>query len=331
MSVQKPADIAQRAAHSEELIAERGGRKRGKPERSYLTIADLSREEFARLIDGGLDVKRHPEKYRETLKDLSVALLFAKTSTRTRVSFEVGVGEMGGRALYLDWRTTNFTLGELHDEVRVLSRYVDLIMARVYGHEDLETMRAHSEVPVINGLSDRFHPCQGLTDYMTMKEYFGELEGLTLAYVGDGNNVCHSLINGGAKTGVRVTVAHPEGYAPSADVVERARTEGGVVELFTDPREAVAGADVVYTDTWVSMGDEAQKEVRLRDFAGFAVDGALLSHAEKHCLVMHCLPAHRGYEISDDAMDSPRSVVFDQAENRKHAQKYLMGWILERV
>lgn len=329
--MQKPADMEQRVAHSEQLIAERRGAKRGKPERSYLTIADLTREEFGALIDGGLDMKRNPEKYRSTLKDLSVALLFAKTSTRTRVSFEVGVGEMGGRALYMDWRTTNFTLGELSDEIHVLSRYVDLVMARVYGHEDLEVMKAHSEVPVINGLSDRFHPCQGLTDYMTMKEYFGTLEGMKLAYVGDGNNVAHSLINGGVKTGVTVAVAHPEGYAPRQDVVDQARADGGNVILTTDPREAVAGADVVYTDTWVSMGDEAQKEIRLKAFEGFAVDEGLLSHAEKHTLVMHCLPAHRGYEISDFAMDAPHSVVFDQAENRKHAQKYLMGWILERV
>ena len=329
--MQKPSDIEQRVSHSERLIAERRDAKRGKPERSYLSINDVTREEFAALIDGGLDVKRNPQKYRDTLKDLSVALLFAKTSTRTRVSFEVGVGEMGGRALFMDWRTTNFTLGELQDEIRVLSRYVDLVMARVYGHEDLEVMKAHSEVPVINGLSDRFHPCQGLTDFMTLKEYFGALEGLKLTYVGDGNNVAHSLINGAVKTGVRIAIAHPEGYAPRQDVVDRARAEGGVVELFTDPREAVAGADAVYTDTWVSMGEEAQKEQKMRDFAGFAVDEGLLSHAERHALVLHCLPAHRGYEISDFAMDSPHSVVFDQAENRKHAQKYLMGWILERV
>ncbi|HYR12506.1 MAG TPA: ornithine carbamoyltransferase [Longimicrobium sp.] len=327
----KPADLQERARRSEELLARRRYAVRGKPERSFLNISDLSREDVARIIEGGIDIKNNPAKYNETLKGLSVGLLFQKTSTRTRVSFEIGVGEMGGQPLYVDWRTSNFTLSDLSDEIKVFSRFVDLIMARVYKHDDLVEMRRHSEVPVINGLSDLSHPCQGLTDYMTMQEHFGRLEGLTLAYVGDGNNVCNSLIEGGAKTGVRVAVAHPEGYAPNQAIVDAARAEGGVVELFTRPEDAVAGADVVYTDTWISMGEEDQREHKLKAFGGFCVDEQMLSHAEPHALVMHCLPAHRGYEISDGALDALHSVVYDQAENRKHLQKYLMGWIMERV
>lgn len=319
-----------RAAAARELAATRRNQRRGKPERSFLAISDLSRGEVRALLDGGLAVKRDPALLARALAGKSVALLFQKTSTRTRVSFEVGVGEMGGQPLYLDWRTSNFTLADLQDEIRVLSRYCDLVMARVYGHADLELMKRHSEVPVINGLSDLHHPCQGLTDYMTIQEYFGDLQGLKIAYVGDGNNVCHSLIEGAVRTGMRIAVAHPSGYAPNPEIVAAARAEGEVV-LTQDPKEAVEGADVVYTDTWISMGDEAQREVRLQAFKDYKVDEALLARAPNHALVMHCLPAHRGYEISDGAMDSPNSVVFDQAENRKHLQKYLMAWILEAV
>ncbi|HEX5757802.1 MAG TPA: ornithine carbamoyltransferase [Thermoanaerobaculia bacterium] len=323
--------VDDRRAASRDLLAARWGAKRGKPERSFLSIHELAPEEFLHLLRGGLAVKAHPERWRRALADRAIALLFQKTSTRTRCSFEVGVGEMGGQPVYIDWRTSNFTLGELSDEIKVLSRYFDLVMARVYRHEDLLTMRAHSEVAVINGLDDRYHPCQGLTDYMTVLEYFGELAGLKLAYIGDGNNVCHSLIDGGAATGVEVAIAHPRGYAPREDVVGRARAKGARVILTQDPREAVAGADVVYTDTWVSMGDEAQSEARLEAFASYQVNAELLAAAPDHALVMHCLPAHRGLEISGEALDSANSVVFDQAENRKHAQKYLMAWILEAV
>jgi ornithine carbamoyltransferase len=323
-------DLERRVEASRRLLAERRGAKRGRPERSFLAIEELTPAQVGEILRGGLQVKSHPERFRRALEYRAVALLFQKTSTRTRCSFEVGVAELGGQPVYIDWRTSNFTLGELQDEVKVLSRYFDLVMARVYRHEDLQTMKAHSEVPVINGLDDRYHPCQGLTDYMTVLEYFGELEGLKLAYVGDGNNVCHSLIDGGVRCGVRVAVAHPAGYGPREDIVERARRLGEVA-LTHDPREAVRGADVVYTDTWVSMGDEAQAATRLAAFAGFQVNEELLAHAAPHALVMHCLPAHRGKEISDGALDSPNSVVFDQAENRKHLQKYLMAWILETV
>ena len=322
------ADMEKRIEASRRTVSERHGSKRGSPERSFLKISDLTEAQVAELLRGGLDVKRNPEKYRQALAGTSVALLFQKTSTRTRCSFELGVGEMGGQPVYIDWRTSNFTLADLQDEIKVLSRYFDLIMARLYKHSDLLTMREHSEVPLINGLDDLYHPCQGLTDYMTVLEYFGELRGLKLAYIGDGNNVCHSLINGGVKTGVKVAVATPPGYEPNPEIVAAA---GDTVTLSHDPWEAVEGADVVYTDTWVSMGDEAQTEIRMKAFAGYQVDEELLARAPDHALVMHCLPAHRGKEISSGALDSPRSVVFDQAENRKYAQKYLMAWILERV
>jgi ornithine carbamoyltransferase len=317
-----------RIAAAQNLVAARRGQRRGKPERSFLTIADLSPSEVAELLAGGIRIKKDPGAFRHHLQDRAVALLFQKTSTRTRVSFEIGTGEMGGQPIYLDWRSSNFTLADLQDESKVLSRYVDLIMARVNDHADLETMRSHSEVPVINGLSNLYHPCQGLTDYMTILEYFGELRGLRLAYIGDGNNVCHSLINAGLKTGVHVAVAHPPGYGPSPEVVAPAQA-AGLLTLTHDPAEAVRDADVLYTDTWISMGDEAQRDIRLQAFASFKIDEALLAKAPSHALVMHCLPAHRGYEISSGALDSRNSVVFDQAENRKHLQKYLMAWMLE--
>ncbi|HEX2252670.1 MAG TPA: ornithine carbamoyltransferase [Thermoanaerobaculia bacterium] len=322
----QPSDLAGRVERAQQLLDERKAQK-AKP-RSFLTLADLTREEMRTLLDGGLEIKRHPERFAQTLAGRSVGLLFQKTSTRTRVSFEIGVGEMGGQPLYVDWRTSNFTLADLEDEIRVFSRYVDLVMARVYGHEDLELMARESEVPVINGLSDLYHPCQGLADYMTILEYFGETEGLKIAYVGDGNNVCHTLIWGAARSGMSISVAYPRGYSPDAGVVSAARASGATVELTHSPEEAVADADVVYTDTWISMGDEAQRDARLRAFAGFTVDEALLAKAPAHALVMHCLPAHRGYEISGAALDSRNSVVLDEAENRKHAQKFLMAWLL---
>jgi ornithine carbamoyltransferase len=317
-----------RIGRSQRLVSERRAARRGNPERSFLTIADLSDPDVADVLAGGLDVKRNPAKYGQLLRGKSVALLFQKTSTRTRVSFEIGVGEMGGQPVYLDWRTSNFTLADLQDEIRVLSRYVDLIMARVYSHNDLEVMKQYSEVPVINGLSDLSHPCQGLTDYMTMLEYFGSLKGLRVGYLGDGNNVCHSLIEGAIKTGARIVVAHAPGYPPDAEIVARG-VSAGVLTVSTKPADAVREADVIYTDTWVSMGEEAEKEVRLRAFAEFQVNEALVGLAPPHALIMHCLPAHRGYEITPGVLDSENSVVFDQAENRKHLQKFLMARILE--
>jgi ornithine carbamoyltransferase len=315
---------------SNKVLEERAKQNKGKPERSFLSIAELSEAEVAEILAGGIEVKRNPARFRDKLKDKCVALLFQKTSTRTRVSFETGVGELGGQPVFLDWRASNFTLADLEDEIKVLSRYVDLVMARVYRHDDLKTMKTYSEVPIINGLCDLYHPCQGLADYMTLKEYFSELDGLKIAYVGDGNNVCNSLFNGAVKTGMFISVAHPEGYAPLAEAVEAAK-ERGLIELTGSPAKAVEDADIVYTDTWVSMGDESQKEQRLKAFKGYAVTKELLTHAPEHALVMHCLPAHRGFEIEADVLKSRRSIVFDQAENRKHVQKYVMMKIMEAL
>jgi len=330
MGGKKPIDYSERVAMSKRVLDERFDKKKGKPERSFLSISELSERDMMEILEGGIDVKRNPDKFRDKLRNKSVALLFQKTSTRTRVSFEIGVGELGGQPMYVDWRTSNFTLANLEDEIRVLSRYVDLIMARVYKHDDLLVMKKYSEVPIINGLCNLYHPCQGLADYMTMMEYFGKLDGLKIAYIGDGNNVCNSLINGAVKTGMFISVAHPKGYAPLEQAVNEAKKKG-LIELTNSPEQAVKDADVVYADTWISMGDEDQKEQRMKVFEGYSITKELLKHAPEHTLVMHCLPAHRGYEITAEVIESKRSIVFDQAENRKHVQKYLMMKILEII
>ena len=326
------ADISKenRIEHCRKLTQARFGQVRGRPERSMLSVHDFSPATFREIIDGGIHVKAHPEAYETHLQGTNVALLFQKTSTRTRCSFELGIMEMGGNPIYLEWAKSNFTLADLKDEIRVLSRYAELIMARVYKHEDLVTMRTYSEVPIINGLCDRYHPCQALTDLMTVKEYFTQLDGLKLAYIGDGNNVCHSLINACSMVGIDVSVAHPEGYGPDMEIVKAAQNTIQV-ELTRDCATAVKNADVLYTDTWISMGQEKEKEIRLRAFGEYQINDDLLSHAPEHAIIMHCLPAHRGYEISSSAMDCPNAVVFDQAENRKHVQKYMMAWMLDRL
>ena len=330
--MERPSDLQQRIEASKKLLAERRYSKRGKPDRSFLTISELTKEQMLQIIDGGINIKNNPTKYREVLKHESVALVFQKTSTRTRCSFEIGIGEMGGQPMYIDWKTSNFTLADMEDEIKVLSRYVDLIMARVYKQEDLLVMKKYSEVPIINGLSDLFHPCQGLADFMTIKEYFGQLQGLNLCYIGDGNNVCHSLINGAVHTGMNISIACPENYAPNSEILDAAQSQNKVkINITSNLTEAVKDADVVYTDTWVSMGDEDEKDIRIKAFSNFQVNESLLNKAPNHALVMHCLPAHRGYEITPNALDSENSVVFDQAENRKHVEKYLMAWILEKI
>ncbi len=294
---------------------------------SLLTLEDYSPEQVMRIIDLGMSVKKAPEMYAKALAGVSVALLFQKTSTRTRTSFEVGVAEMGGHPLYIDWKTSNFTLGSLKDEAKTLSRYVGLIMARVYKHGDLIAMDEASTVPVINGLCDQYHPCQALADMMTIKEKLGALEGKKLAYVGDGNNVCNSLIIASAKTGMLISVGCPEGYGPAEDAIAIGKA-AGVLTVTHDPLAAAKDADVLYTDTWVSMGEEDKAEVKVAALQPFQLNSEVQKAAKESALVMHCLPAHRGYEITDEVIDSPQSVVFDQAENRLHAQKALMLLIL---
>lgn len=294
---------------------------------NLLTLDDWSSKDIESVLDLAQAIKKDPKKYYNTLTNKTLAMLFWKTSTRTRISFESAMTQLGGHAQYLDWRTTNLALGSLKDEIKCISRYVDVIMARVYGHADIEAIAEASSVPVINGLSDMYHPCQVLADLLTVKEKFNRLKGLKLAYVGDGNNVCNTLLIGCAKAGVEISVATLKGYEPNKKVVEIAK-KISKVSLFNKPEEAVKNADVVYTDTWVSMGQESDKEKRINDFKGWTVDSRMMK-LTKNAYFMHCLPAHRGYEVTDEVIDSDRSIVYDQAENRLHAQKAILLKCLE--
>lgn len=259
----------------------------------------------------------------------TLALLFEKPSLRTRVSFEVAAGELGGHSLYLSPQEVGLgTRESVADVARVLSRYVHAVVIRTFSHALVESFAQHATIPVINGLTDLHHPCQGLTDVFTIAERFGSPAGLTLAYVGDGNNVAHSLLEAAVKAGMRVRIATPQGYAPDAAIVARASSAasqtGGGVKLLADPKEAVAGAHVVYTDVWTSMGQEAEHAERRAVFAPYQVNAHLLALADSHAIVMHPLPAHRGEEITDDVLEGPQSVVFTQAENRLHTQKAIL-------
>jgi len=260
-------------------------------------------------------------------------MIFQKPSLRTRISFEMGMLQLGGQALYLSPNEIQLGVREsVPDVARVLSRYVDGIMARVFAHRHIEELAAHATVPVINGLSDYSHPCQALADLFTIHERRGELAGLKLAYVGDGNNVAHSLLFAATKVGMDIALATPRGYEPDAGVVEKARRfaagSGSRVTLTDDPTAAVQGADIIYTDVWTSMGQEAERERRLAVFPPYQVNAALIAQAKPDVLVMHCLPAHRGEEITDEVIDGPHSIVFDQAENRLHAQKAILALLM---
>ncbi len=293
--------------------------------RHLLSILDFSREEIYELLDIAMYLKKNRGSVSRVLENRSLAMLFEKPSTRTRISFEVAMTELGGHSLYLGPRDLQLGRGEtISDTAKVMSRYVHGIMARVYRHSTLEEMAASASVPVINGLSDLEHPCQLLADLLTIREYKGDFEGLSFAWVGDGNNVCNSAILACSLMGMEVRVATPQGYEPDRGIVERAERLGGRVFLTHSPVEAVRDADVIYTDTWVSMGDEKEAELRLKAFQGYQVDEELVSHAMEDVVVMHCLPAHRGEEITGEVLDGSHSVVFDQAENRLHAQKAVL-------
>lgn len=294
--------------------------------KDLISLQDYTAEELDTIFTLAADFKAHPSRYRGALSQKTLAMLFEKPSTRTRVSFEVAMTKLGGKALYLSPKDTQLGRGEtIPDFARVLSRYVDAIMARVFRHSDVETLAREASVPVINGLSNLTHPCQALADYFTMLEHFGVLEGLHVAFVGDGNNnVCHSLLFAGARLGVDVTVASPEGYRPARDVLTHAqataKAKGASISVVTDPFEAVRAAHVVYTDVWTSMGQEGEEERRRQDLSAYRVNSRLFSAARDDAIFMHCLPAHRGEEVTDDVMDHERSVVLDQAENRLHVQ-----------
>jgi len=304
--------------------------------RDYLSVDDLSSEELADLLGDAAAMKAKPEKHADALAGVHVALVFEKPSTRTRVSMEVGVASLGGNAVVLRADELQLGRGEtIEDTGRVLSRYVDAIAVRTFGQERLEALAAGATVPVINLLSDESHPCQALADLLTIQEHVSEkLSETSLAYLGDGNNVAHSLLIAGAKMGMDVRVASPSGYQPDRDVVKRARevaahTEGRVI--VTDlVAEAVEGADVLYTDVWASMGQEGESGERIKNLDGYGIDESTVSMASDDVKVMHCLPAHRGEEISAEVMDGDRSIVWDQAENRLHTQKALLVWLLAR-
>jgi len=294
--------------------------------RHLISISDLSREEILEIIS--LSEKLKDERKRgilkEYLKNKSLAMIFELPSTRTRVSFETAMSEMGGHALYLNWNDLQLGRGEtIGDTARVLSRYVSAIMARVREHSKILELGKHSQVPVINGLSNLEHPCQILADLLTIKEKKGGFD-IKFAWVGDGNNVCNSMILASAIIGFEMSVAVPKGYEPNKDVVNKAVGLGGNVEITNDPLEAVDDADVIYTDVWASMGHESERKERLKIFRRYQVNSDLVEKAKSDVIVMHCLPAHRGEEITDEVVDGGHSVVFDQAENRLHAQKAIL-------
>ncbi len=303
--------------------------------RDFLTLKDFSSEEINYLVDLGLDLKTKLKSGIPTplLSGKSLGMIFQKSSTRTRVSFEVGMYQLGGQALFLSSHDLQIDRGEpIEDTARVLSRFLDGILIRTYSHKMVEDLAKYSDVPVINGLTDDFHPTQVIADLITIKEHKGTNKGLKFAYVGDGNNMVHSLMIGGAKVGMNVAIASPEGYLPNAEVVayakEQAALNGVSITITQDPFEAVADADVVYTDTWASMGQEAEKEIRAKIFAPYQINQKLLDAAKKDAIVMHCLPAYRGYEITNEVIEGAQSVVFDEAENRMHAHKAILAAIL---
>ncbi len=293
--------------------------------RHLLSVGDLAPAETDFLMQLALRVKAHPSRYRDALAGKSLAMLFEKPSLRTRVTFELAMTQLGGRALYLGPEEVGLGKREaVKDVAQNLSRWVDVIMARVFSHQSLVELAEHASVPVINGLSNAEHPCQALGDFLTLLEHKGRLAGLTLAWVGDGNNVLHSLLYAAARTGVRLQVATPAGYEPDAAVLARVRGEGGELLLMRDPAEAVAGADGVYTDVWTSMGQEKEAEARRQVFQPYQVNAALMRRARPGAVFLHCLPARRGQEVTDEVIDSPASVVLDQAENRLHIQKAIL-------
>ena len=302
------------------------------PHRDFLAIPDFSRAELENLLD--LADRMRTGKYdRKPLAGKSLAMIFMKSSTRTRVSFEVGTWQLGGHALFLSPRDVQLGRGEpVRDTARVLSRYVDGIMIRTYSHAEVEELAEFASVPVINGLTDLLHPCQILADLLTMKQHLGGWAGKKVAWIGDGNNMANSWINAAYRLGFELTLACPQGYDPDAAILERARKEAKVT-VVRDPKEAIAGADVVNTDVWASMGQEQEQKVRELAFAGYQVDDALMARASRDAIFLHCLPAHRGEEVSESVLEGKQSRVWDEAENRLHVQKAIMAVLMggERV
>ena len=301
--------------------------------KDFLSITDLSCEEYDDILTLAARLKRqryagvpHP-----LLAGKTLAMIFEKASTRTRISFDVGMYDLGGYALYLNSRDTQLGRGEtIADTARVMSRYVHGAIMRTYKHETITEFAKYASIPVINALSDKEHPCQILADSLTLKEKFGDLNGLRVAWIGDGNNVCNSLIMATVQTGMEIAVATPKGYEPDPDAIRFARENGGKIVEYDDPKKAVEDAHAIYTDTWSSMGEDDIKDTKLKDFNGFCLDMPLLKRAAPDAIVLHCLPAHRGEEITDEVIDSMQSGVWDQAENRLHAQKAVMVTLMKK-
>ncbi|CAI6084423.1 ornithine carbamoyltransferase [Cohnella sp. JJ-181] len=316
------------AANAEELAQSLKGR-------DFLGLVDYQPDEIRYLLDLAVELKRKQKsgEVYQPLKGKTLGMIFEKSSTRTRVSFEVGMFQLGGHGLFLSKNDIQMGRGEtIRDTAQTLSRYLDGIIIRTFGHRNVVELARGATIPVINALSDQSHPCQALADYQTILEHKGKLEGLKVAYVGDGNNMVHSLMIGASKLGIHFASASPEGYEPDADQVKLAREfadqSGSRVDIVRDAREAVEGADIIYTDVWASMGFEAEQQERERAFKNYQVNEELAKHAKSDYLFMHCLPAHRGEEVSEGVIDGPHSIIFDEAENRLHAQKAVMAAIM---
>ena len=304
--------------------------------RHFLSLYDFTKEEILEIIDLGIKIKKEAKvgNYIPYLQNQSLGMLFEKSSTRTRISFEVGIYQLGGQGLFLSSNDLQLGRGEpMKDSARVISRMVDMVMIRTYSQSVLDEFAAYSKVPIINGLTDKYHPVQLLADYLTMIEY-GKDKNPIVAYVGDGNNMAHSWMMLASKLGFELRIATPKGYEPLQEIVDDAKAlckeSGGVVTYTNDPKLAVMGADVVTTDTWVSMGQEDEKAKRIKDFEGYMVDLNLISNAKEDAIFLHCLPAYRGYEVSNEILEKFANVVFDEAENRLHAQKGLMVWLNDK-
>jgi len=302
-------------------------------QKDFLTIHDLSVYEFGQILDRTTEMKKNPKKFRTALSNKILAMIFEKQSLRTRMTFEVGMIQLGGKAIYL--APSDISMGSREagvDVGRNLERWVDGIMIRTFGHDIAVNLAANTRLPVINALTDRFHPCQAMADFFTFREHKGTLANLKLAFIGDGNNVCHSLMLAAARAGTKMAVATPPGYEPDAEVCrwaeEDGRGTGFELAITNDPAEAAAAADAVYTDVWASMGQEAEKEKRARIFAPYQVNAGLMAKAKNGAFFMHCLPAHRGEEVTDEVIDSRQSIVYDQAENRLHFQKLLLAMLM---
>ncbi len=299
----------------------------------FISIHDLTLFEFSQIMDMTREVKDRPHRFHKKLQNKILAMVFQKPSLRTRMTFEVGMLQLGGEAVYLSPSDVQMGTREAPSDVaKNLERWVDGIMIRAFGHQDVIDLAKAAQIPVINGLTDLLHPCQAMADFFTLKEKRGDLQSLKLAYIGDGNNVCHSLLFAAAKAGSQMRVATPQGYEPKPEIVRQAEEDAGQTSasfLFThDPSEAAAGADAVYTDVWTSMGQEREREKRVMAFAPYQVNRQLMAKAKENAVFMHCLPAHRGEEVTADVIDSSQSIVYDQAENRLHLQKVILLLLL---